>query len=340
MSQLQNGYNWTDGEICTAAHLNQMLNSATLNAEAVSGQTVISTALADLALVAQNSSGELRSSTVNSILNTGGSALRPLTLTNFGEDSITVNIDGGMSFIVNTTGGTGSSAGGYITLDAGNTLSLTGDKQAVLASSTTSTDPTVGNTYVRGTTVTIQALAAGGGAGEIALEGNVTVTGRNNIMPTGCVMLFANSSVPSGWVKCNGVAVSRTSSTYHELFLAIGTIYGSGDGVNTFNLPDLRGEFVRGWDDGRGVDTGRAIGSAQDQQLEKHKHIASNNDCQSYASVNGVGTGTYNTWCDTGGVATNASAALTGDGGHIEQTAKLGTETRPRNKAMMYCIKL
>jgi len=159
-------------------------------------------------------------------------------------------------------------------------------------------------------------------------------------MPIGTVMMFAMASVPVGWSKCNGAAVSRTSATYAGLFAVIGTTYGSGDGVNTFNLPDLRGEFVRGWDDGRGVDTGRAIGSAQDQQLEKHKHIASNNDCQSYTSVNGVGTGTYNTWCDTGGVVTNSSAALTGDGGHTEQTAKLGTETRPRNKAMMYCIKL
>jgi phage-related tail fiber protein len=99
-------------------------------------------------------------------------------------------------------------------------------------------------------------------------------------------------------------------------------------------------EFVRGWDNGRGVDTSRAIGSTQEQQLEKHKHISSNNDCQNYSGVNGIGTGTYNTWCDTNGVTTNAGASLTGDGGHIEQTAKLGTETRPRNVAMMYCIKL
>jgi phage-related tail fiber protein len=79
--------------------------------------------------------------------------------------------------------------------------------------------------------------------------------------PAGMVAFFGNSTAPTGWLKCNGAAVSR--STYSELYTAIGTTYGSGDGSTTFNLPDLRAEFIRGLDDSRGVDTGRAIGSAQ-----------------------------------------------------------------------------
>ncbi|MDF0604389.1 tail fiber protein [Neisseriaceae bacterium TC5R-5] len=79
--------------------------------------------------------------------------------------------------------------------------------------------------------------------------------------PAGEVAHFAMAAAPSGWLKANGAAVSRTQ--YAELFAAIGTTYGAGDGKTTFNLPDLRGEFVRGWDDGKGVDAGRVFASWQ-----------------------------------------------------------------------------
>jgi microcystin-dependent protein len=64
-------------------------------------------------------------------------------------------------------------------------------------------------------------------------------------LPAGMIMYFANSTVPQGWLQCNGAAVSRTN--YSELFSAISTVYGTGDGATTFNLPDLRGQFIRGW---------------------------------------------------------------------------------------------
>lgn len=79
--------------------------------------------------------------------------------------------------------------------------------------------------------------------------------------PAGAVMHFAMSTAPSGYLKANGAAVSRI--TYKPLFDAIGTTFGGGDGWGTFNLPDLRGEFIRGWDDTRGVDIGRVFGSFQ-----------------------------------------------------------------------------
>lgn len=77
----------------------------------------------------------------------------------------------------------------------------------------------------------------------------------------GEVTFFAMSGAPAGYMKANGAAVSRT--TYAALFAAIGTTFGVGDGISTFNLPDMRGEFPRGFDDGRGVDVGRVFGSAQ-----------------------------------------------------------------------------
>ena len=79
-------------------------------------------------------------------------------------------------------------------------------------------------------------------------------------VPSGAVMHFAMQSAPTGWLKADGSAVSRTQ--YPVLFAAIGTTFGVGDGRTTFNLPDLRGEFVRGWGDSRGVDRGRAFGCA------------------------------------------------------------------------------
>lgn len=80
------------------------------------------------------------------------------------------------------------------------------------------------------------------------------------ILP-GTIMYWPTSFAPSGWLKANGAAISRAS--YADLFSLINTFYGAGDGFSTFNLPDLRGEFIRGFDDGRGVDVGRVFGSNQ-----------------------------------------------------------------------------
>jgi len=164
----------------------------------------------------------------------------------------------------------------------------------------------------------------------------------HSFVPTGAVMPFAMATAPAYWAICDGSTHNTTeeSGKYAAIYAVIGITYG-GTGATSFRLPDLRGEFVRGWDNGRGVDTSRAIGTSQTQQLQKHKHISSNNDCQNYAAINGTGTGNYNSFCDTDGYVTNtAGASLTGDGTHTEQTANLGTETRPRNIALNYCIKL
>lgn len=86
----------------------------------------------------------------------------------------------------------------------------------------------------------------------------------------GAVQFFAMSTAPTGWMKANGAAVSRT--TYARLFGRVGTTFGGGDGSTTFNLPDLRGEFIRGWDDGRTVDSGRTFASVQTSQNLSHAH--------------------------------------------------------------------
>ena len=71
-------------------------------------------------------------------------------------------------------------------------------------------------------------------------------------LPAGMIAPFAMTTPPTGWLECNGAAISR--STYATLFAAIGTVHGAGDGSSTFNLPDLRASFIRGFDNSRGVD--------------------------------------------------------------------------------------
>lgn len=82
--------------------------------------------------------------------------------------------------------------------------------------------------------------------------------------------MFAGSTAPTGWLKCNGAAVSRTA--YADLFSAIGTTYGAGDSISTFNLPDTRGYFLRGFDSGAGVDSGRTFASTQTANITLHDH--------------------------------------------------------------------
>jgi microcystin-dependent protein len=81
-------------------------------------------------------------------------------------------------------------------------------------------------------------------------------------VPVGFVMMFAADTAPTGFLKANGAAISRT--TYANLFTAIGTTFGVGDGSTTFNVPDLRGYFVRGWADNGSIDSGRTFGTTQE----------------------------------------------------------------------------
>lgn len=81
------------------------------------------------------------------------------------------------------------------------------------------------------------------------------------IFPAGAVFYFARQTPPTGYLVADGSAVPRDQ--YKDLFAAIGTTFGVGDNITTFNLPDLRGEFIRGWDAGHGVDKNRVFGSWQ-----------------------------------------------------------------------------
>lgn len=174
-------------------------------------------------------------------------------------------------------------------------------------------------------------------------QGEIGPTGpmNTNVLPPGAIMLFGTTQPPPGWLECDGSNV--LISNYPNLFLAIGSSFGRIS-APYFLLPDLRGYFVRGWSNTSTLDSGRVFGSTQQEQLQRHKHIASNNDNINYTSINGVGTGNYNTSSGSNGIATNQQGgALTGDGTQVNSNsadnANVGNETRPVNIALMYCIK-
>lgn len=133
-------------------------------------------------------------------------------------------------------------------------------------------------------------------------------------MPAGAVLFFAMQAAPAGWLICDGRLLSRTA--YAALFDAIGATFGAGDGLTTFALPDLRGEFIRGWHGGRNVDGGRAFGSAQGDEFKSHEHT------MPMRSIGAAGT-VSNGFSSGSGVSSGAAG---------------GGETRPRNIALLPCI--
>jgi phage-related tail fiber protein len=151
------------------------------------------------------------------------------------------------------------------------------------------------------------------------VDGYTRAEADPRVVPSGAVFMFTADAAPAGYLKANGATISRT--TYATLFAVIGTTFGAGDGSTTFQLPDLRGEFLRGWDDSRGVDTSRAFGSAQGDNVGAHEHRVRAGDRSGWASdFFGVGSPvTINSYASTYNGPTG--------------------ETRPRNVALLACIK-
>lgn len=161
--------------------------------------------------------------------------------------------------------------------------------------------------------------------------------------PTGSVVAMATRVVPIGYLECNGNTVSRT--TYSKLFSVIGTTFGIGDGSTTFNLPDLRGEFIRGFDSGRGADASRSFGSTQGDAIRNLKGTVVSDSDPVHAFLGDVITANGN-FAVTGvgskrGIASEAdsrfgASSLVFDASLTVPTAN---ENRPRNIALTYIIK-
>ena len=138
----------------------------------------------------------------------------------------------------------------------------------------------------------------------------------------GSIKYFITTVTPKGrYIKANGAAISRAA--YSDLFAKVGTFWGAGNGSTTFNVPDLRGEFIRTWDDGRGVDASRSFGSFQSDEFKSHSH---------QLNTTGVIEGSP--------VGPSFNALHAGSGKISSGTTAVGgTETRPRNVALIAWIR-
>ena len=113
-------------------------------------------------------------------------------------------------------------------------------------------------------TASALAVTAAGTSGQVLTSNGSSAPTWGNVLPSGCIQMFGGSVAPTGWLMADGSAVSR--STYSALFTAIGTVYGSGDGSTTFNLPDFRGRMGMGSGTGLGLNssgTGAPSGTSQ-----------------------------------------------------------------------------
>jgi microcystin-dependent protein len=171
------------------------------------------------------------------------------------------------------------------------------------------------------------------------------------LLPAGAIMPFAMNTVPTGWLAANGSTPSRT--TYAALFAAIGTLYGAGDGSTTFALPDLRGYFVRG--SGTNAADGTAAGTFGTKQADAvgpHTHSGTTNLDGSHthplnlnvgSSGSGTGLMVANSVSNENPTSTRGSISAGGSHTHAFTTTAQDptstTETRPRNIALLYCIK-
>lgn len=166
----------------------------------------------------------------------------------------------------------------------------------------------------------------------VASRSNLGAASSDDVMkaanPIGTIIAYYGSTAPYGYLPCSGQTIS--SSTFPSLVTFLG-------GTTSATLPDLRGEFLRGWDNGRGIDAGRANNSWQVDLYKSHNHtITDPGHAHNYGAIVNIQSGTGQTVIQGGSnTAGTTSAVATGIGINVSG----GVETRPRNVAVLYCIK-
>lgn len=153
-------------------------------------------------------------------------------------------------------------------------------------------------------------------------------------LPVGFMAALPVNNIPPGWLEVDNSV--KSAAAYPSLAAYLGGAYNDGtEPAGYFRLPDSRGEFLRGWDHGRGVDAGRAVGTTQAGEMQSHSH-------RDLFFMGGAAGGTPNlssgyakTYQGSGSSVFNG----TGSSGGLTTTSTGGSETRPRNLAVMWCIK-
>ncbi|MFJ2488036.1 phage tail protein [Pseudomonas sp. NPDC087639] len=146
---------------------------------------------------------------------------------------------------------------------------------------------------------------------------------KASALPVGSIVAFPVDAPPPGFLELDNSV--KSSATYPDLSAYLGGKFNKGDeGIGDFRLPEARGEFLRGWDHGRGVDVGRAMGSRQADEIKAHAH----------ATVYELVTDLF-----AAGTVTRNFVQDFGTQNSVQTNAAGGVETRPRNIAVMWCIK-
>ena len=185
----------------------------------------------------------------------------------------------------------------------------------------------------------------GGGTdvtGNVTVSGNLTVSGSttlNNqhgaLVPVGTVIWFAGPNNPSGYLKLNGDTIPNGVGTVHNQTADFSALYAMVGAT----LPDLRGQFIRGVNTSNsGVDSGRSLRSTQSDQWKNHQHVFGGDDM-----ISSSGIGNFNSIGSSGNFNYDATSTASGNGRSMytknSPIDSGGTETRPRNVALLACIK-
>jgi len=328
-------------------------NLGTLLEQAIAGLTTVDVSTGSVTLTSLNGTYDQARSMVLSITGTP-SAVNNVIIPN--EPKIyTVLNNTGYAVVVKTASGTGYScpsvSQSQVQCDGAGTGTVTGISITAAANAIISSQNPFNSPAFTGTP-TAPTAAVNTNTTQIAttqfVQTQISSIPSAQGVPTGAVFYFAMVTAPANYLVCDGSAVSRTA--YSNLFAAIGVVFGAGDGVTTFNLPDLRGEFVRGYDGGRGVDPGRTFGSTQSGSFASHTHSASSTTS---VSINDPGHAHFYVEPTTGGAiqsgggysysGSTTGAASTGISAGASTSTTVnstgGTETRPVNVALLPCIK-
>ena len=162
-------------------------------------------------------------------------------------------------------------------------------------------------------------------------------------VPTGAIMWWTNTTLPTGWLECKGQALSRTDTQYSGLLSQLGSTFSAHRDVTNFPLatypetdyftvPDLRGQFIRGLDTAGTTDEdARTLGQEQEDQFQGHYHSITN------SPIGGSGGGSV--WDTRGGGSAYGGVAVQNPTTGTNGTVRFGDETRPRNIAMIAIIK-
>ncbi|EFH9112713.1 tail fiber protein [Escherichia coli] len=189
--------------------------------------------------------------------------------------------------------------------------------------------PALGKLLQKGSNGALPVNQGGTGATNAADARTNLGLGEGSALPVGVPVPWPSATPPTGWLKCNGAAFS--AEEYPELAKA----------YPTNKLPDLRGEFIRGWDDGRGVDSGRALLSQQSDAMQKISGTATDNSMGASASGSGAMTITGDTGNKYYASATSSPSYIYYKTIGIDSSlvARTANENRPRNIAFNYIVR-